>query len=127
MILINDFYSIKETQKIDGGVNFAVRLNADHFIYAAHFPENPITPGVCITQMVKELTEETVQTPLSLKVAKNIKFTQIINPLLYPEVTFALSIQQDDDKNGYKVNATVAKDNIIFTKLSLQFIVKRNG
>jgi 3-hydroxyacyl-[acyl-carrier-protein] dehydratase len=56
MRLINDFYSVKETQNVDGMMNFTVRLNANHFIYAAHFPENPVTPGVCITQIAKELT-----------------------------------------------------------------------
>ena len=118
MKLINDFFSIKETQKFDSGVNFAVLLNAEHFIYSAHFPGNPITPGVCITQMVKELTEELIQTPLFLKVAKNIKFTQVINPLQHPQVNFTLSIKSQKE-GDYDVNATVASENEIFAKLSL--------
>ena len=118
MNLIDDFFSIKETQKLDGGVNFAVLLNAEHFIYSAHFPGNPITPGVCITQMVKELTEELIQTPLFLKVAKNIKFTQVIDPRKHPEVSFTLSVKSQ--KEGcYDVNASVASGNEIFAKLSL--------
>ena len=32
-----------------------IRLLPDNVIYKAHFPEKPITPGVCIVQMAVEL------------------------------------------------------------------------
>ena len=123
MKLKNDFYSITKTQRTDKGVNFAVRFNADHFIYAAHFPGNPVTPGVCIAQIVKELTEELLQMSLFLMVAKNIKFTQVINPLQHPNVTFTLSIPQADEV-GYKVSAVVESGSEVFAKLSLQLTKK---
>ena len=123
MKLENDFYQIKAIQQTDKGVNFTVRLNPDHYIYAAHFPGNPITPGVCITQIVKELSEKLVQAPLFLKIMKNIKFTQIINPLQDPEVTFALSAPQENE-TGYRVSANVTSDSALFAKLSLQFTRK---
>jgi 3-hydroxyacyl-[acyl-carrier-protein] dehydratase len=120
MKIKNDFYQIKEIQHTNTGVNFTVRLNADHYIYAAHFPDNPITPGVCITQIVKELTEELVQAPLFLKIAKNIKFTQVINPLNHPEVVFILS-NPHENETGYKVTASVESNGEVFAKMSLQF------
>ena len=121
MTLKNDFYSITQAQHTDNGVKYTVHLNANHFIYEAHFPGNPITPGVCITQIVKELTEELVQKPLFLKVVKNIKFTQIINPLQYSEVIFSISTPREDE-NGYKVSASVECGSETFAKLSLMFI-----
>ena len=123
MKLKDDFYRIIDIQNTDNGMNFTVRLNANHFIYAAHFPDNPITPGVCITQIVKELTEEIVQRPLFLKVAKNIKFAQIINPLQNPEVTFVISMPKEDE-NGYKITANVENNGEVFVKMSLQFTRK---
>ena len=119
---IQDFYQIKAKQHTATGVNFTVRLNPDHFIYAAHFPGNPITPGVCITQIVKELAEDLVQAPLFLKVVKNIKFTQVINPLKHPEVNFILSNPQKDE-TGYRVTASVESNGDVFAKMSLQFSV----
>lgn len=121
MKLKNNFYSVSKMQHTDKGVIFTVRLNADHFIYAAHFPGNPITPGVCITQIVKELTEELVQKPLFLKVVKNLKFTQVINPLERPEVSFAISTPQEE-VHGYKVSASVEFGSEIFAKMSLIFV-----
>jgi len=121
MTLKNDFYSVTKTHHTDKGVNFTIHLNADHFIYKAHFPGNPITPGVCITQIVKELTEELVQKSLFLKVVKNIKFTQIINPLQHPDVTFVVSTPREEE-NSYKVSASVEYGSEMFAKLSLMFV-----
>ena len=123
MTLKNEFYKVVEQQNTDNGVNFTVNFNAKHFIYAAHFPGNPITPGVCITQIVKEFTEELVQTPLFLKIVNNIKFTQVINPLQHPKVTFSLTTPQEDE-NGYKVNAVVKNESDVFAKMSLRFVTK---
>ena len=120
MTLKDNFYNILEQQNTDSGINFTVHFNAEHFIYAAHFPGNPITPGVCITQIVKELTEELTQTSLFLKIVKNIKFTQVINPLQHSKVIFALTNLQEDE-SGYKVSAVVMNESDIFAKLSLQF------
>ena len=125
MTLKNEFYNILERKNTANGVNFTVRLNADHFIYAAHFPGNPITPGVCITQIVKELTEELIQTPLLLKVAKNIKFSQVVNPLQYAEITFDIATPQEDE-SGYKVSAIINRNNVTFAKLNLLFIKKHS-
>ena len=121
MKLKNDFYHIKEIQSTDNGANFTVQLNANHFIYAAHFPENPITPGVCLIQMVMELTEELVQAPLFLKVVKNVKFMQVLNPLLHAEVTFVLSVRQEDE-NHHKVSAHVDSGSNTFAKMILQLV-----
>ena len=123
MNLKESFYQIKEIQHTDTSVFFTVCLNPSHFIYAAHFPGNPITPGVCITQIVKELTEELVQTPLFMKIVKNLKFTQVINPLQHPEVTFILSNPQKDE-TGYRVTASVESNGEVFAKMSLQFTHK---
>ena len=121
MILKNEFYTIVERQNTDNDVNFTVQFNTEHFIYAAHFPGNPITPGVCIIQIVKELTEELLQKSLFLKIVKNIKFTQVINPLQHSKVAFVLNNPQEVE-NGYKISAIVKNNDVVFAKLSLFFI-----
>ena len=42
----------------DKGQEVKIRLNPDHEIYRAHFPGNPITPGVCIVQIISEVLGE---------------------------------------------------------------------
>lgn len=51
-----------------------VQFLPDSPIYAAHFPEFPITPGVCLVQVALELMG------CSLKGAKDIKFVMPVLP-----------------------------------------------
>ena len=67
MILKNSLYTIEGQQSQEGTVSYDIRLHSDHFIYQAHFPGEPITPGVCVVQIAKELLEEHLQRPLAIK------------------------------------------------------------
>ena len=59
MKLIDNLYSInaRELDKMGDKAIFGISLNADNVIYKAHFPSNPITPGVCLIQIALEITE----------------------------------------------------------------------
>ena len=58
MKLRDSLYTIVSEFKGDGRHDFNIKLDPEHFIYKAHFPGEPITPGVCIMQIAKELLEE---------------------------------------------------------------------
>ena len=55
MKLINDFFEIVSKESGEGTLKCKVRLHPEHFIYQAHFPGNPVTPGVCLVQMAAEI------------------------------------------------------------------------
>jgi 3-hydroxyacyl-[acyl-carrier-protein] dehydratase len=121
MKLKDDFFQIKDSCQTATGMDFTVVLNPEHFIYRAHFPENPITPGVCIIQIIKELSETVLQRELFLKKVNNVKFLSVINPLENKEVVFSLSISSEGDE-AHKVGAVVSNENNQFSKLSLLFV-----
>ena len=56
-MLINDFFNIQDKQETETGMVYNIQLNPNHEIYKGHFPEQPIAPGVCLAQVVKELCE----------------------------------------------------------------------
>ena len=78
MKLLGDFFYLAGTEKTDADLVFEVRLNPDHYIFRAHFPGNPMTPGVCLMQMATELLEEYYQRAFRLKTAVNIRFKKPI-------------------------------------------------
>ena len=80
MILNNNLYTIVRKEQTSTGISYIIRLNAQHFIYEAHFPGEPVTPGVCILQIAQELLSEETELNLSLKKIKNAKFTAVIAP-----------------------------------------------
>ena len=97
-----------------------VRLNADHLIYQAHFPGNPITPGVCIVQMVGELLSERLGRQLSLGRIVNLKFVAPISPLENPDLTVCFSSVEDNGM-ACKAKGTIMAGEGVKTKFSIIF------
>ncbi|GHS90164.1 hypothetical protein FACS1894201_11500 [Bacteroidia bacterium] len=118
MKLRNDFYTIKQANGEGTEFDYVLSLNKDHFIYKAHFPKNPITPGVCIIQMCKELMELHSGKRLFLKKIHNVKFLSIIDPTVVDVVRVSFS-KISAVEAGYKVSVLVHWETTQFAKLSL--------
>ena len=102
---------------LDGGV-FYIHLNPECLIYKAHFPEQPITPGVCITQIAVELAEIIVGHSLQMIGIKNVKFLSIMTPDTQTEVTYTITIKSSDDNNS-RIQAVAQSDDVVYAKMSL--------
>ena len=74
MQLLNNLYTIVAKDIPDDKISYNIKLDANHFIYQAHFPIEPITPGVCIIQIAKELLEDSLAKRLKIYLVKNVKF-----------------------------------------------------
>ena len=110
-------YTILTLQPIDYyKLIFVIKFNPDHIIYKAHFPNNPITPGVCIVQIAKELFNFALQKDCTIKKLKNVKF---INPILPDDmVVFYIDWQYVDDFYNLKVKVYEIEDT--FAKIDMQ-------
>lgn len=117
-MLLKDFYVLNSLESTDGQKYVAnIRINKDHEVFSGHFPGNPVTPGVCMMQIIKELTQEAVNASLTMKSASNIKFMALINPEVNPELKLELDITLADD-NTIKVKNTSYFDDTVALKLS---------
>ena len=93
MKLLNDFYIILDSKSTENGISVMVKIDKNHSIFQGHFPNHPVTPGVCTMQIIKELSEKHFGKELMLKTARNVKFMAIINPEENDEVKFDLSFE----------------------------------
>lgn len=113
-MLLKDFYKILSLEKIDTQKYLAtILINEKHEIFKGHFPGNPIMPGVCMMQIIKELTEQIVESSLMMETLTNVKFMALINPDVTPELRLELDIVITEDglvkvKNTTFFNETVA-------------------
>lgn len=121
MKLKNNLYTIKNKQ-LDGlAGSYELELNPSCFIYQAHFPGEPITPGVCIMQMGKEVLEDALEKPLQVASVKNIKFLSIISPKETTSIIYQLKkVELSEDGQSVKAQLVVmagdeAKAKISFT------------
>ena len=111
-------YSIVSKEITDNGGVFHIRLNPECIIYKAHFPEQPITPGVCITQIAVELAEIIMGHSLQMTGIKNVKFLSIMTPDTQTEVTYTITIKSSDDKDT-RIQAVAQSDDVVYAKMSL--------
>jgi len=107
MILKNNLYIVKGQSEAEGIVCYDICLQTDHTIYKAHFPNEPITPGVCVIQIAKELLEDYLQRELAIKAVKNVKFLAVISPLQNLQVRYTFQkIQETPDAVTAQVEVT---------------------
>lgn len=116
MKLYNDIYTIIE--KHDNAVT--IRLLPSSAIYQAHFPGNPVTPGVCQVGIIGELLEEMCGRKLTLCEVKNLKFVEVLKPDVTEEACITFE-KIEDDGERLVVKGTVSSETTVFTKFSLVF------
>lgn len=120
MILKNNLYIVKSSD-IDKNC-LEIELNKDCFIYKAHFPEQPVTPGVCIIQIAGELFEELTGTLVELSSVVNAKFLSVINPSETSRVSYNFKkIERIEEQSLIKVSVVVADKDKTFSKLSILY------
>ncbi len=106
MILKNNLYIIKESNSETK--SFSLELIPNCTIYKAHFPEQPITPGVCIIQIASELLAHLFQFEVELLTVSNAKFLAVINPEETPEVRYTFNkVVFDESTSSIKVSVVV--------------------
>jgi 3-hydroxyacyl-[acyl-carrier-protein] dehydratase len=108
-MLLNKLYTIKSMSKSPdaSGFNAEIELDPNHPLFDGHFPGNPILPGVCTVQIIKELLELSVQTSLFMSKAGNIKYLGFVNPVTMPVLLFQLQVKPADAE-GISCSATVS-------------------
>lgn len=121
MVLLNDFFRVLSSTQDEKTVSYDITLNPEHFIYKAHFPGNPVTPGVIQLGIVEELMSLRMQQPLRLAHVNNIKYMNIISPTETTTLQVRLSRIQTTDE-GCSVQAVMANDEQTFTKMSIVFV-----
>ncbi len=100
MTLLNDFFYIIGSEMGEKGTTiYHIRLNSAHVIFGAHFPNNPITPGVCQIGMVEELVSKLVNKKVKMSGISNIKYISTLSPTEHETLDVQISsikMQKDE-------------------------------
>lgn len=120
-MLIDGLYILISKQSTEKGFLAKIQLDRNHSLFKGHFPGNPVMPGVCMLQIIKELTESELKRKLFLKSASNIKFMALINPDVNPELQLLIEISEEGGLFKIK-NITSFKDTVAL-KLNASFKV----
>jgi 3-hydroxyacyl-[acyl-carrier-protein] dehydratase len=104
-MLINDFFKIRKREKEGETISYQLKIDKNHAIFEGHFPGQPVVPGVCLTQIIKELIEQETNVQLQLTKGSNLKFMAVVDPQKNDELTYQLQFNQSEDQINASASA----------------------
>ena len=96
-MLLGSFYNITESSKSEQTFRVKASFNAAHPIFKGHFPDLPVVPGVCQTQMLTETLSNILGRTIEIKRAQHIKFLALLNPLKVKELSLEIKIEKETE------------------------------
>lgn len=108
-MLLNSYFTIKEEIKHEQGSDFHIALNPQHEVYQGHFPGDPICPGVCSIQTIRECAEVVLGRKLTINTVSQCRFSELLTPAKNIDLLLKLSLEQGVD-DTYKVVASIASE-----------------
>ena len=119
--MFENLYKITECSSEGGNFSFSISLDAAHPIYQVHFPGTPITPGACQLEIFRQLASSAQGRDLSVAEVRNIKYLNIIDPLVNGRLSLTESFGEPDGDGRIKCNVVLSKDGAVFTKAVIIF------
>lgn len=120
MLLLNDFYTVSAQSTTESSATFSVALNSAHPIFKAHFPGNPIVPGVCQLAMVEELAGECLKRRMQMVRLSNVKYLSVLTPVETASLDVVLTAVKTLPNGDTSVKAELRSGDRVFTKMSLE-------
>jgi 3-hydroxyacyl-[acyl-carrier-protein] dehydratase len=114
-MLLDSLFIVKDYSAEGNEIKATLELDENHSIFKGHFPGQPVVPGVCMMQSVKELVERHVKQKLVVAEADNMKFLSVIDPRTNKLIQAAISVSNKD--SVLSINASLFAENVTFFKL----------
>lgn len=80
MILKDTFYTVGNIQQTPTGYEVRVTLNPAHPVYAGHFPQQPVVPGMCTLTIIREVLGDILGAEVMFRQIRECKFVSAVIP-----------------------------------------------
>jgi 3-hydroxyacyl-[acyl-carrier-protein] dehydratase len=114
-MLQGDFFETKQQETTESTINSQISLNVAHPIYKGHFPQQPVVPGVCMMQILAELSTSALGKKVALKKASQAKFLVPIIPQKNPLLNVNIKYSSNED-GSLKISASIQDSTVTFFK-----------
>jgi 3-hydroxyacyl-[acyl-carrier-protein] dehydratase len=104
----------------NGSIQATLSTNVESEIFKGHFPGQPVVPGACILQTLKEVLELALNKTLQLKRAGQLKFISMIMP---DNEKFTLTLSYKFIENEISVTAKLTHAEIVCFKFQGSFVI----
>lgn len=98
-----------------------MEIDKNSEIFKGHFPGQPVLPGACMLQIVKEILTMELNLKLKLKKASQVKFLEVIDPVNTPLVKLSITYKADGE-DGLNVTSKLLTGEITCFKLQGTYV-----
>ncbi len=120
-VMHNDLFNITFSEHEDGAVHAKLEVNRDSDILRGHFPGHPVVPGASMLQAVKDVLENALNKPITLKKAQHLKFMAMIDPENTPFVDLDITYKPGDN-DDINVSAKLVSGDVVHFKFQGTFV-----
>jgi len=120
-MLAGDFFTISAINATENIVSASLELNPAHRIFEGHFPGQPVVPGVCMMQMIKEIFEIAIKKKTRLIRSDYAKFLSMIDPRQNNAISAELKYKESGDRT-FEVISTLTNGATVFLKYKAIFL-----
>jgi 3-hydroxyacyl-[acyl-carrier-protein] dehydratase len=117
---MNDLYTISSLNETNGCIYASTLLREKHAIFSGHFPGHPVLPGVCMLEMITEITGEYTKQAFRISGAPMIKFLRMIDPSVNPQIN--LEIKYESLPGGISVDGRIFYVAQVFMKFRMNLV-----
>jgi 3-hydroxyacyl-[acyl-carrier-protein] dehydratase len=95
--MLSDYYTVNRQRNEGDTAVFEVSLNPASAVYRGHFPNQPVAPGVCNIQMIKECVERLTGRALRMSYLAQCRLTTLLTPQQYPDLQVRIRLLENSD------------------------------
>ncbi len=117
----SELFLIRQISHTDHTIRVKLGINEDAALLKGHFPGHPVVPGASMLQLVKDILEGALDTPLLLRKADHLKFLSLIAPGI-DEVDLEISYKIKEEPELF-VTAKLCTATTVYFKLQGTFII----
>ena len=122
MTASEEIFQVESVEHADNVIKAVLSINADSPIFQGHFPGQPVVPGACMLQVVKDVLADALGYKIQLKKGDNLKFVGMIVPGSADTVALEISYKVIED--AVNVNAKLSEGDRVCFKFKGIFIRK---
>lgn len=116
-----DLFDIKTVENTGAKITATAAVNPQSEIYKAHFPGNPVTPGVTEIALTKKILQLAYPGKIfTFQFSKQIKFTEVLLPTV-GEVMVVLTPDFEGEK--VVIDAEINREQTVYLKAKLTYKV----
>ncbi len=122
-MLKDSLFKILVSGHTENNITATLEIHKNNKIFSGHFPGQPVLPGACMLQIIKEVAENTLDKSLRLKKADSIKFLAVIDPGINNILQLTLSYRLTDHQTIYiTAGLSIGTGSVICLKFKGSFI-----